>query len=83
MIIGLAIICRFNWAKMKNKKDIETITDATKVLRGMGISCRSTDLIIDGGNMVPCGPYIVMTDKVFMENGREKASCYHYSLDSA
>ena len=58
--------------KSKNKKDIETITDATKVLRGMGISCRSTDLIIDGGNMVPCGPYIVMTDKVFMENGREK-----------
>ena len=58
--------------KSKNKKDIETITDATKVLRGMGISCRSTDLIIDGGNMVPCGTYIVMTDKVFMENGREK-----------
>ena len=58
--------------KSKNKKDIETITDATKVLRGMGISCRSTDLIIDGGNMIPCGPYIVMTDKVFMENGREK-----------
>ena len=58
--------------KSKNNKDIETITDATKVLRGMGISCRSTDLIIDGGNMVPCGTYIVMTDKVFMENGREK-----------
>ena len=56
----------------KNSKDVETITDATKVLRGMGISCRSTDLIIDGGNIVPCGPYIVMTDKVFMENGREK-----------
>ena len=58
--------------KSKNKKDIETITDATKVLRGMGISCRSTDLIIDGGNMVPCGPYIVMTDKVFSENRRKK-----------
>lgn len=57
--------------KSKNKNDIETITDATKVLRGMGISCRSTNLIIDGGNMVACGPYIVMTDKVFVENGRE------------
>ena len=54
--------------KSKNKKDIETITDATKVLRGMGINCRSTYLIIDGGNMVPCGPYIVMTNKVFSEN---------------
>ena len=58
--------------KSKNKKDIETITDATKVLRGMGISCRSTNLIIDGGNMVPCGPYIVMTDKVFSENRKKK-----------
>lgn len=56
----------------KNKKDIETITDVTKVLRGMGISCRSTNLIIDGGNMVPCGPYIVMTDKVFAENRKKK-----------
>ena len=49
--------------KSKNKKDIETITDATKVLRGMGISCRSTDLIIDGGNMV---------DKVYSENRKKK-----------
>lgn len=55
-----------------NIDDIGTITDATKVLRGMGISCRSTDLIIDGGNMVPCGPYIVMTDKVFAENRKRK-----------
>ena len=58
--------------KSKNKKDAETITDATKVQRGMGISCRSTNLIIDGGNMVLCGPYVVMTDKVFIENGYEK-----------
>ena len=58
--------------KSKNKEDIELITDSSKVLRGMGISCRSTSLIIDGGNMVSCGPYIVMTDKVFIENGREK-----------
>lgn len=58
--------------KSKNKNDIETITDATKVLRGMGISCRSTNIIIDGGNMVPCGSYIVMTDKVFTENRSNK-----------
>ena len=55
-----------------NIDDIETITDATKVLRGMGISCRSTNLIIDGGNMVLCGPYIVMTDKIFSENRKIK-----------
>lgn len=51
-----------------NKDDIDSITDVSKVLRGMGIRCRSTNLIIDGGNMVPCGQYIVMTDKVFTEN---------------
>jgi len=56
----------------KKKSDIETITNATKVLRGMGISYRSTTLIIDGGNMVPCGPYIVMADKVFTENRKKK-----------
>jgi len=55
-----------------NMDDIETITDVSKVLRGMGIRCRSTNLIIDGGNMVPCGPYIVMTDKVFSENRCKK-----------
>ncbi len=58
--------------KSKNPKDKGTITDSTKVLRGMGINSRSTKLIIDGGNMVACGPYIVMTDKVFTENGYKK-----------
>ena len=58
--------------KSKNKDDIETITDSSKVLRGMGISSRSTSLIIDGGNMVLCGLYIVMTDKVFTENRKKK-----------
>ncbi len=58
--------------KSSDPKDAETITECTNVLRGMGINCRSTKLIIDGGNMVPCGPYIVMTDKVFTENGKEK-----------
>lgn len=58
--------------KSNNPKDAETRTESTNVLRGMGIKCHSTKLIIDGGNMVPCGPYIVMTDKVFTENGKEK-----------
>ena len=55
-----------------NKDDIDSITDVSKVISGMGINCRSTNLIIDGGNMVPCGPYIVMTDKVFSENRKKK-----------
>lgn len=38
----------------------------------MGIHYRSTNLIIDGGNMVPCGPYIVMINKVFQITGKRK-----------
>lgn len=63
-----------------NKKDIDSITDVSKVLRGMGIRCRSTNLIIDGGNMVPCGQYIVMTDKVFTENRRKKGDAEFEAL---
>jgi len=55
-----------------NKDDIDSMTDVPKVISGMGLNCRSTNLIIDGGNMVPCGPYIVMTDKVFSENRKKK-----------
>ena len=55
-----------------NRDDIDSITDVSKVISSMGINCRSTNLIIDGGNMVPCGPYIVMTDKVFSENRKKK-----------
>lgn len=55
-----------------NTSYIKTITNASNVIRGMGLNCRSTNLIIDGGNMVPCGPYIVMTDKVFSENRKKK-----------
>ena len=32
-------------------ENIATITDATNVLHGMGINCRYTNLIIDGGNV--------------------------------
>ena len=56
----------------KDPNDKKYITNVSNVLRVLGIPCRRTRLIIDGGNMVPCGQYIVMTDKVFTENGRDK-----------
>lgn len=57
---------------VSNDEDNNSISDVDKVMRGMGFSCRKTSLTIDGGNMVACGPYIVMTDKVFTENKRQK-----------
>lgn len=56
----------------KDDNDRDYITNCTKVLSGMSISCNSTNLIVDGGNMVACGPYIVMTDKVYVENHCKK-----------
>ena len=38
----------------------------------LGIQYRETDIVIDGGNVVLCGDNVVMTDKVFTENNRDK-----------
>ena len=48
------------------------ITDCTEACRKLGISYRETDLVIDGGNVVLCGDNVIMTDKVFSENNRDK-----------
>lgn len=50
------------------------ITDCEKACDEISIKFRKTDIIIDGGNMVPCGDYIIMTDKVFTENGYDKGN---------
>lgn len=49
-----------------------TITDASLVCNSMAIKHRKTEIKIDGGNVTPCGEYIVMTDKVFTENNKDK-----------
>ena len=57
---------------LEKKEDKKYITDCKRACKALGITYRETDMIIDGGNMVPCGDYIVMTDKVFTENQVEK-----------
>ena len=57
---------------LKSEETKETITDCKRACKALDITYRETDMIIDGGNMVPCGEYIVMTDKVFTENQVEK-----------
>lgn len=55
------------------KKGLEGfITDCAEECEELGIKCRETDIVIDGGNVVLCGDCVVMTDKVFEENGVEK-----------
>lgn len=52
--------------------DRKTITPCRRACKAASISYRETSLVIDGGNMVLCGEYVVMTDKIFEENRYSK-----------
>lgn len=48
------------------------ITDCAETCRKLGIKYKETDIVIDGGNVVLCGDKVVMTEKVFVENNKER-----------
>lgn len=52
----------------EKQEDRESITNVDAVCQEIGIECVKTDLIIDGGNVVKAGQYIIMTEKVYKEN---------------
>ena len=49
------------------------LTDSKSIFRGVIHDCkiRETGIKLDGGNVVSCGEYRILTDKVFIENGME------------
>jgi hypothetical protein len=49
------------------------LTDSQSIYKGVLHDCELTDsgIILDGGNVVSCADYIILTDKVFIENGKE------------
>ena len=50
------------------------IPDYKAICIDLGLNCITTDIVLDGGNVVPCGNKVIMTDKIFKENphyGRE------------
>lgn len=49
-------------------EDRSFITDTEAVCKEIGIESIKTDLVIDGGNVVKAGRYIIMTEKVYAEN---------------
>lgn len=53
--------------KVKGRR--QYITNCSTACRRIGITPRESEIIIDGGNVVACADKIVMTDKVFTENG--------------
>ena len=52
---------------------IKYLTDSHTIFRGVIHDCkiRETGIKLDGGNVVSCGEYRILTDKVFIENGKE------------
>lgn len=63
------LLYRYDPDYLNNEEYKGTITDASIPCDRLGFNCRKTSIKIDGGNVVICGDYIVMTNKVFSENG--------------
>lgn len=40
------------------------------ICKDLGLNCITTDIVLDGGNVVTCGNKVIMTDKIFKENPR-------------
>ena len=50
------------------------LTDSHAIAKGILYHCKKEqyDITLDGGNIVTCAGHIVLTDKVFQENGKKK-----------
>lgn len=48
--------------------DQDYIPDYPSIVRDMHLNCVTTDIVLDGGNVVKCGNKVIMTDKIFQEN---------------
>ena len=44
--------------------------DYRAICKDLGLQCITTDIILDGGNVIKCADKVIMTDKIFKENPR-------------
>ena len=44
------------------------IPDYKAIDKDLNLDCISTDIVLDGGNVIKCGGKVIMTDKVLLEN---------------
>lgn len=64
---------KYNPDYLRNRAEYKgLITNCTQACHAWNLKYKETSIVIDGGNVILCGDCIVMTDKVFAENGREK-----------
>lgn len=59
----------------------EYIPQYETIARSLKLKCRTTKLVIDGGNVVKCGSRVIMTDKVLKENPRYNEYYLHDMLE--
>ena len=57
---------------LQDNQSIRLQSDPSYICESMQLNCKKTDIIIDGGNITICDNRIVMTDKVFADNHKEK-----------
>lgn len=55
---------------LRNKAKFKS--DQTKIAKSINLEFQNSDIIFDGGNIVLCGEYALICDKVFSENKRAK-----------
>ena len=53
----------------------EWIPPYKAICKDLGLNCITTDIVMDGGNVVQCGNKVIRTDKIFKENP-------HYSREA-
>ena len=44
------------------------IPDYPSICKNLQLNCVTTDIVLDGGNVVKCGDKVIMTDKIIQEN---------------
>ncbi len=42
--------------------------DYRAICKDLGLQCITTDIVLDGGNVIKCADKVIMTDKIFKEN---------------
>ena len=67
------IVYNYNPDYLKDSGE-EYLTDSHVIADGILNHCNKShyNITLDGGNVVKCGRHLVLTDKVFQENGKEK-----------
>jgi len=66
--VGPGRFLRYKYAPDYLRNDRKYVPCYRKICSDLGLCCTTTDIVLDGGNVVPCGEKVVLTDKIFREN---------------